>query len=138
MEDVCDSDELITRHNDSTVSSKLLKHKICSHKSVQCSIGQIKFLGFWFQTPVLTKMTANTPTTSNAIFLNCYTSFCYRQRLLLEECYQLHCYLFLPLCQNCYTNIATTHIMKFKGILFPSVLILRVIFCPFSVLMTLS
>ena len=31
----------------------------------------------------------------------------------------------------------TTRIMKFKGILFPSVLILRVIFYPFSVLMIL-
>ena len=34
--------------------------------------------------------------------------------------------------------ISITRIMKFKGILFPSVLILRVIFCPFSALMTLS
>ena len=46
--------------------------------------------------------------TSNAIFLNRYTSFRYRQRLLLAECYQLHCYLFLPLYQDCYTNIATS------------------------------
>ena len=36
------------------------------------------------------------------------------------------------------TFLMFTRIMKFKGILFPSVLILRVIFCPFSVLMTLS
>ena len=80
MEDVYDSDELITGHSDSPVSSKLLKHKICSHKSIQClrvcSIGQTKFLGFWFQTP----------------------AFCCCPWMIIGDCYQLqHRYVFWAL-----------------------------------------
>ena len=100
MEDVYDSDELITGHNDSAVSSKLLKHKICSHKSIQClrgcSIGQTKFLGFWFQTPALTKVSANTRSAYDLerfFFLNCCCPW-----MLIGDCYQLQrCYLFWAL-----------------------------------------
>ena len=41
-------------------------------------------------------------TTSNAIEGNCYERLRYWQGLLLADCYQLHCYTFLELHQECH------------------------------------